>query len=102
LIQAWRLCQAAHTATAFNGDGARIYGGRWNNKGQPVIYTASSLSLAALEVLAHADTDLMPNDFFSFVVSIPDDKIGLCRKFYRRPNSPVSGQNYPANAMNCL
>jgi RES domain-containing protein len=75
LIQAWRLCQAAHIATAFNGDGARLYGGRWNNKGQPVIYTASSLSLAALEVLAHADTDLVPNDFFSFAVSIPDDKI---------------------------
>lgn len=33
---------------------ARLFGGRWNRKGVPVIYCASTTPLAALEVLAHS------------------------------------------------
>ena len=73
MIRVWRLCQSAHQATAFSGEGARRYGGRWNLKGQPAIYTAATLSLAALEVLVHVDTDLIPNDFIAFAVDIPED-----------------------------
>ena len=57
---------------AFSGDGARRYGGRWNPKGQPAVYTAATQSLAALEVLVHVDTDLVPNDFVVFAVDIPN------------------------------
>jgi RES domain-containing protein len=38
---------------AFSGEGARIYGGRWNSKGVPVVYTAATRSLAMLEILVH-------------------------------------------------
>ena len=38
------------------GDGARIAGGRWNPKGVPMIYTAESVALAALEVLVRIST----------------------------------------------
>lgn len=72
-MQAWRLCQAAHKATAFTGDGVRLYGGRWNRKGQPAVYAAASQSLAALEILVHVDTDLIPNDFVAFAIDIPDE-----------------------------
>ena len=37
----------------------------------PVIYTATSLSLAALEVLVHFDHDLIPGPFVAFAVEIP-------------------------------
>ena len=37
----------------------------------PVIYTATSLSLAALEVLVHFDHDLIPGSFVAFAVEIP-------------------------------
>jgi RES domain-containing protein len=40
---------------AFSGEGARLAGGRWNSKGVPMVYLASSLSLAALELLVHID-----------------------------------------------
>lgn len=44
---------AKHIDIAFTGDGARRYGGRWNHRGTPMVYTAGSISLAALELLVH-------------------------------------------------
>jgi RES domain-containing protein len=51
----WRLLTARYAATAFSGEGARLYGGRWNSKGIPVVYTAGSQSLAVLEMLVQDD-----------------------------------------------
>jgi RES domain-containing protein len=57
-VDAWRICLARHApdgTTAFSGEGARLYGGRWNSKGVPIAYAGATLSLAALEYLVHAD-----------------------------------------------
>lgn len=51
MLRVWRLVTARFAETAFSGEGARRYGGRWNRKGVPVVYTAGSLSLAMLEML---------------------------------------------------
>ncbi len=40
-------------AKDLSGEGARLAGGRWNHKGTPMIYSAASRSLAALEALVH-------------------------------------------------
>lgn len=55
MTTAWRIFQTRHAATALSGDGAEKYGGRWNNKGKAVVYTAATLSLAALEILVHME-----------------------------------------------
>lgn len=47
----WRLLTARFADSAFTGEGARLYGGRWNRKGVPMVYTAGSQSLAMLEML---------------------------------------------------
>lgn len=47
----WRLVTSRFAQAAFTGEGARLYGGRWNRKGIPVVYTAGSQSLAMLEML---------------------------------------------------
>jgi RES domain-containing protein len=47
----WRLLTARFAGTAFSGQGARLYGGRWNRKGVSMVYTAGSQSLAMLEML---------------------------------------------------
>ncbi len=52
-ITAWRIVKAKHAADAFNGEGARIEGGRWSSPGTPIVYTAQSAALAALEMLVH-------------------------------------------------
>jgi RES domain-containing protein len=53
---AWRITKQKHAKSAFSGEGARIYGGRWNSPGTPIIYTAQSQALAVLEVLVHLDS----------------------------------------------
>ena len=49
----WRIVKAKHASQAFDGEGAREYGGRWNSPGIPMIYTSATMSLAALEMLVH-------------------------------------------------
>jgi RES domain-containing protein len=51
MLTVWRLVTARFADSAFSGEGARLYGGRWNRKGIPLIYTAGSQSLAMLEML---------------------------------------------------
>jgi len=51
MLTVWRLVTARFADSAFTGEGARRYGGRWNRKGVPMVYTAGSQSLAMLEML---------------------------------------------------
>lgn len=53
MITAWRLVKARHAAHAFDGEGARLYGGRWNSPGFSVTYCSATASLAVLEVFAN-------------------------------------------------
>ena len=47
----WRLQKAIYAATAFSGEGARRYRGRWNSRGVAVVYLSEHQSMAALELL---------------------------------------------------
>jgi RES domain-containing protein len=55
IVSAWRIVKRKHAKNAFTGEGARIFGGRWNSPGVPLIYTAASQSLAVLEILVHLE-----------------------------------------------
>jgi len=48
-------------ATAFDGEGARLYGGRWHSPGRAVVYTSASTSLGLLEQMVHAEEGLPPS-----------------------------------------
>lgn len=68
-MRVWRLCVCAHAA--FDGEGARLAGGRWNRKGTPVIYTSATLSLAAQELFVHLDPDEVPANLVAVSADIP-------------------------------
>lgn len=53
-----------------SGKGAKIYGGRWNSPGRPVLYCAENLSLAMLEILAHADERFLQRDFSAICLEL--------------------------------
>lgn len=61
--RAWRIVKERHAADAFDGEGARLHGGRWNSRGTRVVYASATLSLAALENLVH----LAPPISFRFI-----------------------------------
>jgi RES domain-containing protein len=56
MLKAWRIVKTRFSKDAFNGEGARLYGGRWNSVGVAMVYTAGSKSLATLELLVHLDS----------------------------------------------
>lgn len=58
-----------------SGLGARLYGGRWNEKGYSAIYTSSSLSLCMCETLVHCDKSIIPSNMYFVEMEIPDELI---------------------------
>jgi RES domain-containing protein len=69
----WRLCRKLHAASAFSGEGARLYGGRWNSQGVRMVYTSPSLALAAVETFVNLEPNLIPDDLVAIEAEIPDD-----------------------------
>ncbi len=61
---------------AFSGEGARLYGGRWNSPGTAMVYTAQSQSLAVLEVLVHLDSPELLKRYLLFEVAIDLSCVG--------------------------
>ncbi len=55
-----------------SGKGAEIAGGRWNSIGIPVLYTAESRALCALEIAVHTPLNVVPEDYLMITIEIPD------------------------------
>ena len=55
-IRAWRIIAGKYAGAAFSGEGALKYSGRWNSVGVGVVYTAQSIALATLEIIAGGAT----------------------------------------------
>ncbi|SFD88105.1 RES family NAD+ phosphorylase [Spirosoma endophyticum] len=60
-------------STDLSGNGAAVNGGRWNEIGKPVLYAASSRSLAILETLVHLRQPQPPPDYRVMVLYVPDN-----------------------------
>lgn len=58
-----------------SGEGARIYGGRWNDKGIALIYSSESRSLAVLEYLVHVPMAMAPANLSIIQYTVPDSVI---------------------------
>ena len=89
---AWRITTKRDPGAAFDGDGARLYGGRWNRPGTRIVYAAEHLSLAALELFVHVDPEDQPRALFRFRVELPDDTFEVLA----RDRLPATWRDYPA------
>lgn len=71
----WRIGTDAPTYQAddLSGKGAEITGGRWNAKGMPAVYTASTRSLACLETVVHFNAGGLPMNRYLVEITVPDD-----------------------------
>jgi RES domain-containing protein len=68
----WRICRRRYAAEAASGEGARLYGGRWNSRGVRVVYASASLAVAAIETFVNLEPNLQPKDLVSVAGYIPD------------------------------
>ncbi len=58
-----------------SGNGAKLYGGRWNDKGVAMVYLASTRALAMMELLVHLRPDDLEWNYVISVFEVPDDKV---------------------------
>ncbi len=92
MIQLFRISKSIHI-NDLSGMGARLYGGRWNFAGYPVVYCSGSRSLAALEFLVHTPMVLAPTDLSIAEISI---KKNVKRKSFTEDQLPMNWRETPA------
>jgi RES domain-containing protein len=72
---AWRLTPRRYLATALSGEGARLYGSRWNPPGVAMFYLAETRSLALLEVLTQVRSPRQLRDHLLLPVTVDESQI---------------------------
>lgn len=77
-LNLWRIAKntAQYQANDMSGGGAKAVGGRWNSKGNAVVYTSPTIALAILETLAHIGDDIAARNRFLIRIEVPDDVWG--------------------------
>jgi RES domain-containing protein len=78
-------------ADHLTGTGAATFGGRWNKKGSPVLYTGENKEIALLETIIHTPAMLIPR-LDILTLEIPDDSITEIEI----SNLPDNWKAYPA------
>jgi RES domain-containing protein len=73
VVKIWRIATDTpdYTADDQSGAGAKYTGGRWNRPGTPMLYCASSISLACLETLVHLKLGELPLNRYLICVEVP-------------------------------
>src|SRR5438477_6614008 len=71
----WRISKEKHARTAFSGEGARLFGGRWNSPGISIVYCSEHLSLAALETLVHVGPATLRDKFRAYQIRFPQSLV---------------------------
>jgi RES domain-containing protein len=70
-MRLWRF--GSSTYPLWSGEGARLKGGRWNQKGTLAIYSAATFAVGVLEVMVHANIGRVPRGTRFITIDIPDD-----------------------------
>ena len=71
MTELYRLVRAERAGDALSGEGARLYGGRWNPAGAPVVYASESRALAVLETFVHVTLEARRMRFLLYTIALP-------------------------------
>jgi RES domain-containing protein len=71
VLRLWRIVTGPHPV--WSGEGARLYGQRWNPPGLPAIYAGTSFAVCLIELLVHANRKSPPSGARFVEVEVPDD-----------------------------
>jgi RES domain-containing protein len=91
-ITAARIVKAKYATIAFDGEGARSAGGRWNSPGTAMVYAADSTALAALEMLVHLGRASLLQHYVLIACSFDDRLVTPVD----RSRLPSTWRSYPA------
>jgi RES domain-containing protein len=82
----------ATIANAFSGEGAKLNGQRWNSRGTPLVYTASSTEVAIVEMMGHnVPFFTLKGKYHFFSLELADDLIE------RLSPLPPGWRDYPSS-----
>jgi RES domain-containing protein len=68
----YRIVKEKWAESAFDGEGSRLYGGRWNSIGRSAVYVAASESLAILEILVHLKNTKVLESYVLFTLELDE------------------------------
>ena len=91
----FRVLRAAFARTAFDGEGAYRYGGRWSSVGTRVAYASEHQSLAMLEYFVHLDPEDAPDDLVLVTADVPES---VSRQQIGAAELPANWREIPAPA----
>ena len=87
MLTAYRIFKAKFAKTWFDGEGAFLFGGRWNTRGTRVLYAAGSLSLAALEMLVHLNSAELLSSYSYATLEFEEKDVLLVEDFEKLPKN---------------
>ena len=70
----YRLSKAQY-ARDLSGKGAELVGGRWNSRGNAMLYTSQSIALCVTEIAVHVPLGILPKDYQLIHIEIPDEDL---------------------------
>jgi len=93
----WRIAaQTRKYATDdLSGAGAAKSPGRWNDDGQPVLYTAPTVAIAVLETASHINDAGLPLNRYLVQIEVPD-RVWAARAVLDVTRLPVAWSAIPA------
>ena len=96
MVTSYRIAQDTpdYEAHDLGGRGAEITGGRWNRKGQALVYSAGSIALAVLETVVHMQVKGLPLNRYLVEINIPD-AVWAKREIWTNVSAPVGWDSIP-------
>ena len=84
----YRLSKAQY-AQDLSGKGAELVGGRWNSRGNAMLYTSQSIALCVTEIAVHVPLGILPKDYQLIHIEIPHEDFLEVRRL------PKDWQSFP-------